>query len=358
MLLHELVKTIEQAVPPEYALPGDPIGLQIGNPEQQISRVLVGLEASTQFLRKAQEVQAQLLLVHHPLIYRPLKNILLHHPVQRMVYEIIRQDLALYAAHTNADLHPEGLAKVWATKLGLEKVHPFAPKPMADALKLVTFVPEEHTDQVRDALCAAGAGRIGEYEKCSFYAPGTGTFQGSERTDPYIGKAEEMERVQENKLELLVPLRRKFAVLQALYDSHPYEEPAYDLLVQEPVRGLEQALWIGNFERELRWEEFLERVRSTLPEEAVLTGATPNPAKKVKKIAISTGSGNEFIPIVGNLPVDAYLTGEVKYHSLWEAEEMGLNVVTVGHNYSELFFSEMMITLLQDRVQGVEIIAQ
>ena len=117
----------------------------------------------------------------------------------------------------------------------------------------------------------------------------------------------------------------------------------------------------GTVDREFRARTPLGGFRNaagTLPEEAVLTGATPNPAKKVKKIAISTGSGNEFIPIVGNLPVDAYLTGEVKYHSLWEAEEMGLNVVTVGHNYSELFFSEMMITLLQDRVQGVEMIAQ
>lgn len=358
MKARELVSIIEKVVPPEWALPDDPIGFLVGDPEQDVQRVLVGLEASAALLKKAQQKKADFLLVHHPLIYRPLKRVLENDPVQRLVRELIHNDMALYAAHTNADFHPEGMAKIWATKLGCTRISCTSAKPAASMLKIVTFVPQEHAGSIRAALSQAGAGAIGEYEQCSYNLKGWGTFQGSEASNPFIGEAGKFETVDEVRLEMVLPTKRKSSVIRALWQSHPYEEPAFDLYRLEDTRSLQNALWVAEFDKGLSWNEFETRVQKSLPKGAVLTGVKPDIKRKIKKIALSTGSGRDFIPVAMNMSVDAYLTGEAGYHDLWAAQEQGLNVLVAGHDASESFFAEMMIPLLENKAKGVKFVAE
>ncbi|MEW6235651.1 MAG: Nif3-like dinuclear metal center hexameric protein [Candidatus Omnitrophota bacterium] len=347
MKLHELVRLIENAVPLEWALPDDPVGLQIGDPDREVHRVLAALEASTEIIRQAVRQKADLLLVHHPLIYSPLRKLLENHPIQRLARELVRQDMAFYAAHTNMDLHPEGMAKVWAEKLGCEQAHPLASKPQSGRLKLITFVPPDFTDRVRQALAEAGAGVIGEYDLCSFSLRGTGTFRGSDRSNPFIGRAGALEKAEEDRLEMILPNEKKHAVVNALFAAHPYEEPAYDLYPLEDFRDIGQAVWVAEFRKKLTWNAFMERVKKSLPHPPEFGGVRPDAKRKVGRIALSTGSGSSVLPIVKKLDVDAYLTGEMGYHYLWEANEERLNTVTVGHGVSESLFPETIIPLLQ-----------
>ncbi len=354
MKLGELTKIIERVIPLEWALDDDPVGLQIGDADREVARVMLSLEVSTGVLKEAVRKKIGVLLVHHPLIYRPLKKLVEHNPVQRLVREIIRQDMALYAAHTNFDLHPQGMAGLWAEKLGCKSAEPLLAKPQADMLKIVTFVTPEHTDLVREALSNAGAGHIGEYDLCSYTLKGFGTFRGSEHTRPFVGEAGVFEREEEERLEMILPAKRQNAVVNALYASHPYEEPAYDLYPLQNVRDVRQALWIAEFSKKLSWSEFEKRVNQSLPQKPVFGGVRLDSKRKVKRVAISTGSGNSLVPTAVSLGVDVYLTGETGYHILWEAEESGLNVTTVGHGVSESLFPEAVHAVLEKHVSGIE----
>ncbi|MFB3787897.1 MAG: Nif3-like dinuclear metal center hexameric protein [bacterium] len=356
MKIKDLTRILEHAVPLEWALPDDPVGLQVGDPEREIRRIMPGLEMSTHFLEEAVRLQADFLLVHHPLIFRPLRRLLESDPVQRLARELIRRELALYAMHTNLDLHPQGMAPLWARKLGCARVTPLTAKPQAARLKLVTFVPPEHTDRVREALGRAGAGIIGEYDQCSFTSRGTGTFRGSGRANPFLGRAGAFERADEDRLEMVLPVARKWAVIQALYQAHPYEEPAYDLYALEDARDMRQALWIAEFDRKLSWSEFEKRIMKSRPGLKSLGGVRPDRRRQIRRAALSTGSGNSMLPLIYPLDVDVFLTGEMGYHYLWEAKENRLNVITIGHDFSETLFAETVTAILEPLTRGTDIL--
>lgn len=357
MKLKELIAKIERILPPEWALPNDPIGLHLGDPNQEIERVLVALEASAQLLKKKTR-NINMMLVHHPLLYRPLKQIVEGDPVQSIARTLIKKDIALYAAHTNMDLHPQGMAKLWAEKLGFDSVSPLAPKPQANLLKIVTFMPAEHTEAVRSALSRAGAGTIGEYTQCSFTTPGMGSFLGSSASNPYLGQAGQHEQVSENKLEMVLPANKKFSVVRALMQSHPYDEAAYDLYTLEDFRDISQAIWIAGRKKAVSWRAFETLLAKHAPIPPTFGGVRPQPKKNIKRIAIMTGSGASAIPLVSRLGVDAYLTGEAGYHDLWYANETGLNVLTIGHDVSESIFAEAAISLLENNIPEVKWIAE
>jgi dinuclear metal center YbgI/SA1388 family protein len=354
MKLNEFIKIVERVIPLEWALENDPVGLQIGDGNREIQRVALAMETSAKLLQKVTAKKADLLFVHHPLLFRPLKRILENDPVQRLARELIRRDIALYAAHTNLDLHPQGMAKIWALKLGCKSAKPLLARPQADQLKIVTFIPPGHVDHVREALAKAGAGRIGEYDLCSFNLEGVGTFRGSEHTNPFLGQAGVFEQEQEIRLEMILPTKRQNAVVNALYASHPYEEPAYDLYPLQSGRDIQQAVWLAEFEKKITWQELEKRVDKSLPLSPTFVNVRPDPQRKIKTLAISTGSGSSLIPLASSLGGDAYLTGEVGYHQLWEAEERGLNVMTVGHGSSESLFPETVHALLQKHVDGID----
>jgi putative NIF3 family GTP cyclohydrolase 1 type 2 len=187
---------------------------------------------------------------------------------------------------------------------------------------------------------------------------GEGTFRGSEFTNPYIGAAEQLETADEVRVEMVLPVGRKEAVVRALFASHPYEEPAYDLYPQEPMLSLKNMLWIGEFEPAVSWEELMQKNQAALPMACDLVTTKPANDLKIQRAAFSTGAGSSFIPMVAGMNVDVYLTGEVGYHQLWDAKERGLPVMAVGHGASESLFAETVIPLLQERIPEVEWIGQ
>lgn len=357
MNLKEWIQTTERYFLPSLALDQDPIGLHIGDPHQDIDTVYVALEASASLVEQVIEHKAQLLFVHHPLLFRPLKRVVESDPVQRLARTLIRNDIALYAAHTNVDLHPEGMANTWARRLRCSKATPAIPPVQPGRMKIITFVPETHTDSIRSALSKAGAGTIGDYEQCSFTTKGTGSFLGGETTNPFKGQSGTLEQIEEDRLEMVFPHGCKSRVLRALHESHPYDEVAYDLLPLEEFKDLGHAVWIAEFASPMSWEQFRATVESSLRVPPSWMQCTPHD-KPVQRIAISTGSGNSMLGTVGGLGVDAYLTGELGYHMLWEANERGLNTLVVGHDASEAFFAETVIPPLRQRMPDLTWIAE
>lgn len=354
MKLKSLIQQIEHAIPPVWALPNDPVGLHLGDRGQDVTRAYVALEASAALLKTVVKRKCQLLFVHHPLIYRPLKRVTESDPVQSLVRELIRRDIALYAAHTNMDLHPQGMAPLWARRLGCAAVEPLAPKPQASQLKLVTFAPAGAVASLRDAMANAGAGFIGEYHHCSFETPGTGSFHGSEQSNPTRGQAGRLEHVDEIRLEMILPASRKLAVVDALQRAHPYDEAAYDLYPLEDVRDISQAMWIAEFKPALSWKAFEARLQRSTPLKPNIAGVRPRPKAKIKRAAILTGSGGSVIPMACSLGVDVFLTGEAGYHELWHANEVGLNVATVGHDVSESLFAEAAAGIVKPHAPDVK----
>lgn len=358
MKLSEWVQAIETVFPPAWALPDDPIGLHVGDPDQTVTRAMAALEVSTPLVERAARRKVNAIFAHHPLIYRPIRSLVESDPTQRLIRFLVRHDIALYAAHTNVDLHPMGMAKRWAERLGCVNAKPAMAKPQAGLLKIAVYVPPEHTDSLREAMSLAGAGVIGEYEHCSNVYRGVGTFTSSENANPYLGEVGKFEKVEEDRLEMVLPRARKSQVIRALYLAHPYEEPAYDLYAIEDLRDLRQALWTAEFQTPLSWDAFEERVSQSLPLAPNLQRALTEPNVSVQRIAFSTGSGNSLIPIVAGMRVDAYVTGELGYHNLWEAKERGLHTLVVGHDASESLFAETVIPLTAPRTEGVEWISE
>ncbi len=354
--LRELLHIFERAVPPQAALEGDPIGLHVGDPSQPISKVMTALEVTGPIIDQAEKAGAELLLVHHPLIFSPLKRLTERGAVERLTARLIRSGIALYAMHTNLDLHPQGMGLTWCRRLGLQDPSPVLPPPKSSEFKIVTFVPESHLERVREALARAGAGRIGDYDTCSFAHPGTGSFRGGERSKPFAGQAGCLEFEAEQRLEMVVPAGRVSPVVTALAEAHPYEEPAYDLIRLADFRDLAHAVWTGGFEKGLPWDAFLSRVSKSIPGFTGARASTPPRRTRIRRVALSTGSGSSCLPVAMGLDVDAYLTGELGYHLFWEAREMGFPVVAVGHYESERFFSETVKRILRPMALPVSLL--
>lgn len=228
--VRQIADYLEELAPPEIALPGDPVGLQVGDPRREVRKVLVALDLDEAVLQQALDVEADMVVTHHPLLYTSLSCIDESRPSGSLIAAIIRNKITVYSAHTNLDIAPQGVNRLLADRLGLEEEGRVFIQPSQEdrLLKLVVFVPREHEDAVADAVAEAGAGWIGRYSHCTFRAPGTGTFMPREGTSPYIGETGRLEKVEEVRLETVLPVSRRRAVLKALLEAHPYEEVAYD----------------------------------------------------------------------------------------------------------------------------------
>ncbi|MCS6923631.1 MAG: Nif3-like dinuclear metal center hexameric protein, partial [Fimbriimonadales bacterium] len=220
---------LNEIAPPEWAFPNDPVGLQIGDPEQPVERVLVALDPDPRTVANAQYRQCQLLVTHHPLIFRPLSQIRFNDPVGMAVQALCAAKIALIAVHTNWDVAPGGINDTLAERLELSEVRPFGEGPARKLYKVAVFTPVEYVDPVIDAMANAGAGIIGLYRRCAFYTAGTGTYEPMEGANPYLGQVGKREHAEEQRIEMLVPAERLEAVVQAMLRAHPYEEVAYDV---------------------------------------------------------------------------------------------------------------------------------
>ncbi len=328
--VQEVVNLIEELAPCSYAESWDNVGLMVGNRNAIVTGVLTTLDVTEETILYAIEHDCNLIISHHPLIFKGLKQLSCDTAQGRMINALVQNNIAVYSAHTNLDIAPGGLNDMLAERLGLIDVKGFI-KTGEDVLyKLTTFVPETAADAVRMAMGNAGAGRIGNYEYCSFSAYGEGRFIGNNDSHPVVGEPGSMTVVPEVQINALVDGTHLQGVIEALKDAHPYEEAAYEVISLVEPKGSTQYLGrIGRLPNALNLDTFREWVQEALPEANIrFAGVAP---KEIQSIALCSGAGAEFIKDAARFHVDAYITGDVKYHDAQMAKELGLLVVDAGH---------------------------
>jgi len=351
MKVAEVCTVLEELAPSAYAYDWDKPGLSIGDPDHEVDRVLVALTVTPEVVDEAVRAGANLLVTHHPLIWNPLTSLRLDRPEVRLCLTIAQAGIACYALHTNLDVVAGGVNDALAARLGLTGLRPLFPVAQSAMAKLVTFVPEPYLAAVRDAVCAAGAGVIGNYTGCTFSAGGTGTFTPGPGTDPHSGEKGVLNQERERRFEVRTPLAIIGRVVEAMKQAHPYEEPAYDIVpVQNDagiglgVRGtLEHPMTLGTFAQYVRDRLDLSHVR--------VVGA---PDRPVSRVAVMGGLGGGKVAEVPS-DVDVYVTGDVGYHDALTALQNGLGVVDAGHAGTEKWVIPVMVEFLKKRLPSLPV---
>lgn len=339
----DIIKVIEDFAPTGYQESYDNSGLQVGDATAMISGALLSLDFTEAVLDEAMARGCNMIIAHHPIIFSGLKRLTGRTYVERIVQKAVKNDLVLYAAHTNLDNVRQGVNARIAQKLGLENTALLSLKH--DTLsKLYTYVPPEAIDRVRDALFAAGAGDIGQYSECSFSHPGSGTFRPGSSANPYIGSAGGgRESVQELKLEVLVPQHRKTAVLQALRSSHPYEEVAYELVALQNASQELGSGMVGTLPAPMEGMDFLDFLKRQMQTDCIRHTAPGT--KKISKVALCGGSGSFLLRDALAAEADVFVTADYKYHQFFDAEGR-IVIADIGHYESEQFTVELFRELL------------
>jgi dinuclear metal center YbgI/SA1388 family protein len=328
----QIAEAVERIAPLALAEEWDNCGLQVGDPETEANRVLVALTPLPEIFEEAEEKGADFLLFHHPLIFDPLKSIVTSTYPGGLLARAIRNDHAVYAAHTNYDAAPAGESVALARVLGLGGPLRVL-SPRGALRKLVVFVPEESVDAVAKALAEVGAGVIGDYTECTFRTAGTGTFRGGDETNPYLGEKGRLEEVEEVRIETVVPAHTQRRAVEAASAAHPYEEMALDVY---PVEGSPEGCGygrLGTLPEQLTAEELRQHVSESLGFPARLVA---DPERRIGTVAVLGGSGGSFIPEAAASGAQAYVTGDVDYHDALLAESLGLTVIDAGHAATEL----------------------
>ena len=328
-----IIEAMEKFAPSYLAESWDNVGLVVGSPEQEIDKVLVALDVTEKVIDQAVSIGANLIISHHPLIFKGITNLRTDVALGKMLARLIKAEIAVYAAHTNLDSTAGGVNDVLAQKLGLQNVKPLSTVYRERLHKLVVFVPADHAEQVRTAMAEAGAGHIGNYSHCSFQTTGVGSFLPLAGTKPFIGQQGEIEQVEEYKIETIMPATIREQVVDAMLKAHPYEEVAYDeyLLVNTGAAlGLGR---VGSLAKPVSVSEFITEVKNALKVPHVkIAGAD---STTIKRVAVCGGSGAGLIKEAIKNSADALVTGDIKYHEAQEAVAGGLMVVDAGHFSTE-----------------------
>ena len=340
--LNEITSTLERLAPLSYQESYDNAGLQVGNPDMEVTGILITLDVTEAVLEEAENLGFNLVLSHHPVIFGNLKSITGKNPTERILAGAIKREIAIYSAHTNLDAVVGGVNSAMANRLGLINQRILA--PMEGALKkLVVFVPHDHVDQVRHAMFEAGAGVIGEYDRCSFNLEGKGTFRGSEGTDPFVGTPGETHQEPETRVETIVPGHLAGRVVKSMVAAHPYEEVAYDLYPLDNSFDQAGMGMVGELEQSMDEEVFMgfvkDRFQAGMIRHSELLG------KPVKSVALCGGAGSFLLGRAIGAGADVFVTGDFKYHQFFDADGR-LVVMDIGHFESEQFTRELFYDLL------------
>lgn len=336
---------IERYAAPELQEDYDNAGLITGNASWNCTGVLCTLDITVDVIQEAKQNNCNLVIAHHPIIFRGLKKITGRTYVEQVVIEAIKNDIAIYAAHTNLDNILLGVNGVIAKRLGLKNISILQPKNKM-LRRLITFAPVDRAEDVRNAIFAAGAGHIGKYSECSFNSNGTGTFKAGKGADPYVGEIGERHHEKETKIEIVYPFYLEDQVVNALIGSHPYEEVAYDIFPMDNVHFGIGAGVIGELEEPREEKDFLKFIRERF--KAVGIRHTELLRKPVKRIAVCGGAGSFLIKRAAQKGADMYITADVKYHEFFDAEGK-LILVDIGHYESEQFTMDLIHDLLAEK---------
>jgi dinuclear metal center YbgI/SA1388 family protein len=319
--------------PLDLAAEWDNVGLLLGDGTAEVQRVLTCLTVTPESAAEAIRTGAQLIVSHHPILFKPIRRLSGATPEGRMLLALARAGVAVYSPHTAFDNSTDGINESLARRIGLRDVAPLKRQPSGAECKVVVFVPEQDLQPVMDSLFAAGAGRIGQYRECSFCLAGTGTFYGTESTNPAVGQRGRREQVAELRLEVVCPEAAVPAVVAAARRAHSYEEAAIDVYPLRPHSGTTGEGRIGTLSRDDTLAGFAAAVRNELrcgPAQVV-----GEPARPVRRVAVVCGSGGSFVDEAVRAGADVLLTGEARFHDYLEARSHGLALVLPGHFATE-----------------------
>lgn len=353
-----IIDKIERLAPKRIAEEWDNVGLQIGDPRAEIEKVLISLDLTEEVVEEAIGLNANLIITHHPFIFKPLKNIRTDLSTGKLIEKMIKNNINLYTAHTNLDMAKDGLNKMLSDKLGLKNVNVLLPTDKEIFYKIAVFVPKGFENKIRNAIGDVGAGWIGNYSHCTFTTMGMGTFKPLEDSNPFIGDKGKLEQVEEYRIETIVTEDNLSKTIRAIVKVHPYEEVAYDIypLINEGNSyGLGR---IGNLDKNLSYIDFIKEIKQSLNISYLRVGGIKKEC--ISKVALSTGSGADLIYRAAILGADAYITGDIKYHDAQLAKDLDILLVDASHFATEIIVMEELKKYLDKEIskskKGIEII--
>lgn len=317
--LGDVIAVLDRLYDPSLAESWDAVGLVTGDPEAPVRRILFAVDPLRAVVDEAIEGGFDLLVTHHPLLLKGVNSVAATTPKGRVVHDLIRSGTALHVCHTNADNANPGVSDALAAVLGLTNTRPLKPKPVAPMDKVVVYVPVDGTEAMIGALSAAGAGRLGDYERCAWSSTGAGTFRPLTGANPALGRVGEIERVAESRVEMVLPRHRRRAVIEALRTAHPYEEPAFDVFEMADVAGRAGGGRIGTLATPLPLREFATRVAANLPRTEHGVRVSGDPRRLIESVAVVGGAGDSELDRVRAAGVDAYVTADLRHHPATEA---------------------------------------
>lgn len=342
MKIKDLTNYLESWAPSSLQESYDNSGLLIGDKNDTINQALIALDVTEEVIDEAIDSGSNFIITHHPFIFSGIKRIGNTHWIDKCIRKAIQHNIAIYAIHTNLDNVHTGVNKKIADKIGLKNTRVL--KPKAETLsKLTFFVPIPDKDKVLEAIYAAGAGQVGNYDHCSFQIEGNGTFRGNEASNPTIGKQGQDEHVSETRIEVLVPNHRVSSVVQAMTESHPYEEVAHYIQGLSNTNQEVGAGMVGEISESLSATEFLASLKEKMNLSIIRHTALVK--KEVKKVAICGGSGSFLLKNALRSNADIFITGDFKYHDFFEANG-DIIIADIGHYESEVFTKELILDAL------------
>lgn len=345
MKLADITNYLESIAPLNYQEDYDNAGLIVGHSNDEVNAALVALDCTEQIIDEAIAKNCNLIISHHPIVFKGLKKFNGKTYVERVVLKAIKNNIALYAIHTNLDHVVNGVSGEICKRLGISNGKILAPKSNL-LKKLVTFCPTAKADEVRNALFAAGAGDIGNYSDCSFNAAGTGTFKAGAATDPFVGEKGNQHHESEIRIETIFKVQDERKILLALLEHHPYEEVAFDIYPISNKLDTVGAGMIGWLPEEMDSIDFLHLVKNQM--QAKVIRHTALLSKKIKKVAVCGGSGSFLLKDAIAAGADAFITADFKYHEFFDAEQQ-LMICDIGHYESEQFTSNLLIDNIQEK---------
>ena len=340
--IKDITSYLESLAPLSLQEPYDNSGLIVGDESTEVKKVLVCLDSTEDVIDEALKFGCNLIIAHHPIIFGGLKKLNGKNYVERTVIKAIRSQVAIYAIHTNLDSIQQGVNAKIAEKLGLRQCRMLLPKEN-QLKKLVTFSPAANADDVRRALFDGGCGHIGNYNECSFYSEGIGTFRPAENANPYSGEIGKQNHESEVRIETIFESSNEANVIKALLKAHPYEEVAYDVYPLNNTSNLTGTGMIGEFDVPMEATDFLRHLKSSMQTSCIRH--TKLPERKITKVAVCGGSGSFLLSDAIKNKADVFVTADFKYHQFFDADGQIL-IADIGHYESEQFTKELLHDLL------------
>lgn len=342
MTIKEITQYLEEIAPLNYQESYDNAGLIVGSLDKEISKALISLDCTEEIIDEAIANQCDIIISHHPIVFKGLKKFNGNNYVERVIIKAIENRIAIYAIHTNLDSVLNGVNGKICEKIGLKNCKILAPKTGL-LKKLVFFVPLKNASEVRNAVFEAGAGSIGNYSECSFNTLGQGTFKANDIAKPFVGEANLLHEENEMRVEVIYPAQAEKKIMTALWENHPYEEVAYDIYALENSHQQVGSGMIGELETEIAGLDFLHQLKEKMGLSVIRHTKILN--KKIKKIAVCGGSGSFLLSKAIQAKADIFITADFKYHEFFDADGKIL-IADIGHFESEQFTQELLLEII------------